>query len=285
MRFRFIDASRADWPVRALCRNLGVTAAGYYAWRGRPPSARAEAAASLAAEARAAFAEAKGRYGSPRLHRALRARGVECGVNAVARVMKSLGLAACRRRRPRSAGPGGGGGGDTPHTLDRQFAAARPDEKWVSDFTYVPTGEGWLYLAAVEDLYSRRIVGWAMGASPDSALTARALGMAVAHRRPGPGLLVHSDRGCQYTSAEYRSAAAGHGAAQSFSRRGNCWDNAPMESFFASLKKELVYRESFATRAAAERAIFEYVEVFYNRVRLHSKLGYVAPATFESSQT
>ena len=256
MRFRFIDASRADWPVRALCRNLGVTAAGYYAWRGRPPSARAEAAASLAAEARAAFAEAKGRYGSPRLHRALRARGVECGVNAVARVMKSLGL-----------------------------AAARPDEKWVSDFTYVPTGEGWLYLAAVEDLYSRRIVGWAMGASPDSALTARALGMAVAHRRPGPGLLVHSDRGCQYTSAEYRSAAAGHGAAQSFSRRGNCWDNAPMESFFASLKKELVYRESFATRAAAERAIFEYVEVFYNRVRLHSKLGYVAPATFESSQT
>ena len=284
MRFRFIDGAKADWPVQALCRNLGVTAAGYYAWRDRPLSARAEAAASLAGEAKAAFTEAKGRYGSPRLHRALLARGVECCVNAVAGVMKSLGLAACRRRRPRSAGPGGGGGSDTPNTLDRQFAATKPDEKWVSDITCVPTGEGWLYLAAVEDLYSRRIVGWAMGDSPDSAPTARALGMAVARRRPGPGLLVHSDRGCQYTSAEYREAAAGHGAARSFSRKGNCWDNAPMESFFASLKKELVYRESFATRSAAERAIFEYVEVFPNRVRLHSKLGYVAPASFESSQ-
>ena len=154
----------------------------------------------------------------------------------------------------------------------------------MTDITYVPTGEGWLYLAAVEDLYSRRIVGWAMGDAPDAALTVRALGMAVARRRPGPGLLVHSDRGCQYTAAEYRAAAGGHGAALSFSRKGNCWDNAPMESFFASLKKELVYRESFATRSAAERAIFEYVEVFYNRVRLHSKLGYVAPAAFESLQ-
>jgi len=285
VRFRFVDDSKGTWPVQALCRNLGVTPAGYYAWRGRPTSARAEAAATLAAEAKAAFAEVKGRYGSPRLHRALLARGVRCCVNSVAGAMRELGLAACRRcRRPRPAGPGDAAGDATPNALGRRFAATRPDEKWVSDITFVATGEGWLYLAAVEDLYSRRVVGWAMGESPDAALVARALGMAVGRRRPGPGLLVHSDRGCQYTSAEYRAAAAGHGVGLSFSRKGNCWDNAPMESLFASLKKELVYRESFATRAAAERAIFEYVEVFYNRVRLHSSLGYVSPASFESSQ-
>ncbi len=284
MRFAFVDESKAAWPVAALCRNLGVTPAGYYAWRARPVPARAKAAAALAAEAGAAFADAKGRYGSPRLYRALLARGVACCVNSVAKVMRSLGLAASRpRRRPRPPGPGDASDA-TPNALGRQFAAAGPDEKWVSDITYVATGEGRLYLAAVEDLYSRRVVGWAMGPSPDSGLTGRALAMAVARRRPGPGLLVHSDRGCQYTSAEYRAAAAGHGAELSFSRRGNCWDNAPMESFFASLKKELVYRESFATRSAAERSIFEYVEVFYNRVRLHSALGYVAPATFESLQ-
>lgn len=283
MRFAFVHESRGTGPVQALCRNLGVTPAGYYAWRGRPASARAAAKASLAAEAKAAFAEVKGRYGRPRLHRALLARGVVRCVNTVAEAMRELGLAACRRRR-RPRPPGHDAGGATPNALDRQFAATRADEKWVSDITYVPTGDGWLYLAAVEDLDSRRVVGWAMGPSPDSALTGRALGMAVGRRRPGVGLLVHSDRGCQYTSGEYRAAAAGHGVALSFSRKGNCWDNAPMESFFASLKKELVYRESFATRAAAERAIFDYVEVFYNRVRLHSKLGYVAPASFESSQ-
>ncbi len=285
MRFAFVSESRDTWPVQALCRNLGVTPAGYYAWRGRPASARAAAQASLAAEARAAFADAKGRYGSPRLHRSLLARGVACCVNTVAKLMRSLGLAACRpRRRPRPPGCGGAGGDATPNALDRQFAATRADEKWVSDITSVATGEGWLYLAAVEDLFSRRVVGWAMGDAPDAALVSRALSMAASRRRPGPGLLVHSDRGCQYTSAEYRAAAAGHGAALSYSRQGNCWDNAPMESFFASLKKELVYRESFATRASAERAIFEYVEVFYNRVRLHSSLGYVSPATFESLQ-
>ena len=168
-----------------------------------------------------------------------------------------------------------------PNTLDRQFAATRADEKWVGDITHVATGEGWVYLAAVEDLYSRRIVGRAMGPSPDSALTARALAMAVARRRPGPGLLVHSDRGCQYTSAEYRRAAAGHGAALSFSRKGNCRDNAPMESFFASLKKELVHHEDYATRDEGRASIFGYIEAFYNRVRRHSSRGYVAPAEFE----
>ena len=222
MRFAFVRESEGTWPVAALCRNLGVTPAGYYAWRGRPPSERAKAEAALAAEAGAAFAEAKGRYGSPRLRRALLARGVACRVNTVAEATRALGLAACRPRRRRPPGPGGAEGDATPNTLGRQFAATRPDEKWVSDITFIATGEGWLYLAAVEDLYSRRIVGWAMGDAPDSALVGRALAMAVTGRRPAAGLLVHSDRGCQYTSAEYRSAARGHGAVLSFSRKGNC---------------------------------------------------------------
>ncbi len=285
MRFAFVAEARATWPVAAVCRNLGVTPAGYYAWKGRPPSPRATATATLVEGVKSVFAEGRGTFGSPRVYRALRARGLACCVNTVAKLLKSSGLAACpRRRQPRPAGPGDGTDAATPNLLDRQFAATRADEKWVSDITFIPTGEGWHYLAAVLDLSSRRIVGWAMGASADAALTARALAMAVANRRPGPGLLVHSDRGCQYTSAEYRAAAAGHGVTLSFSRKGNCWDNAPMESFFASLKKDLVFRESFATRAVAERSIFEYVEVFYNRVRLHSSLGYVAPATFESLQ-
>ena len=285
MRFAFVDEAQGVWPVAAVCRNLGVTPAGYYARKGRPASPRAAATATLAEGVKAAFAEGRGTFGSPRVYRALLARGVACCVNTVARRLRSLGLAACpRRRKPRPAGPGDGTHAATPNLLDRQFAATGPNEKWVSDITFIPTGEGWHYLAAVLDLSSRRVVGWAMGASADAALTTRALGMAVASRRPAAGLLVHSDRGCQYTSAEYRAAAGGHGVALSFSRRGNCWDNAPMESFFASLKKDLVFRESFATRAVAERSIFEYVEVFYNRVRLHSSLGYVAPATFESLQ-
>ena len=187
---------RDAWPVQAVRRNLGVTPAGYDARRGRPVPARAKAAAALAAEARAAFAEAEGRYGSPRLHRSLVARGLACCVNGVAKVMRTPGLAAGRPRRRRPPGPGGARGDATPNTLDRQFAAARPDEKWVGDITLIATGEGWLDLAAVEDLFSRRAVGWAMGDAPDAALTARALAMAVGRRSPGPGLLVHSDRGC-----------------------------------------------------------------------------------------
>ena len=285
MKFAFIDEAKATWPAAVVCRNLGVTPAGYYAWKGRPASPRATATATLAEGVKAAFAEGRGTFGSPRVYQALLARGVACCVNTVAKLLKSLGLAARpRRRKPRPAGPGDGGNAATPNLLDRQFAATARDQKWVSDITFIPTCEGWHYLAAVLDLSSRRIVGWALGDSADSALTARALAMAVTGRRPAAGLLVHSDRGCQYTSAEYRAAAAGHGVTLSFSRKGNCWDNAPMESFFASLKKDLVYRESFATRSIAERSIFEYVEVFYNRVRLHSSLGYVAPATFESLQ-
>ena len=284
MRFAFVRDHAATWPVRVMCRALGVTPAGFYAWRNRPPSTRVRKRASLADHVRSVFAEMKGRYGSPRVYRELLARGVRCTVNTVAAVMAALGLRACRRRRPRSAGPAGAAAADTPHVLGRDFTATRPNEKWVTDVTYLHTGEGWAYLAAVEDLYSRAIVGWAVSDTPDTALTRRAWDAAVARRRPGPDLLVHSDRGCQYTSAEYRRALADRRAVVSYSRKGNCWDNAPMESFFASLKKELVHRVTFATRADAERAMFEYIEIFYNRVRRHSTLGYVAPAAFEAGQ-
>ena len=284
MKFAFVRDHAAGWPVQVLCRILGVAPAGYYAWRHRPPSARAEARASPAGHVRAVFAEVKGRYGSPRRYRELVARGVRCTGNTVARVMAALGLRACRRPRPRSAGPAGAAADDTPHVLDRDFAAARPDEKWVTDITYLHTGEGWAYLAAVEDLYSRAVVGWAVSDSPDTVLTERAWDAAVARRRPGPDLLVHSDRGCRYTSAEYRRVLAERRAVASYSRKGNWWGNAPMESFFASRKKELVHRVTFATRADAERAVFEYIEVFSNRVRRHSTLGYVAPAAYEAGQ-
>ena len=173
---------------------------------------------------------------------------------------------------------------DTPHVLDRDFTATRPNDKWVTDITDIPTGEGWAYLAAVEDLYSRAIVGGAVSDTPDTARIRRAWDAAVTRRRPGPDRIVHSDRGCQYTSAEYRRTLADRRVVVRYSRQGNCWDNAPMESFFASLKKELVHRVSFATRADAERAVFEYVEVFDNRIRRHSTLRYVAPAAFEAGQ-
>ena len=284
MKFAFVRDHATTWPVRAMCRVLGVTPAGYYARRDRPPGTRTTARASLVDQIRAVFAEVKGRYGSPRVYRELVARGIRCTVNTVARAMRALELAACRRPRPRTASRAGAAADDTPHVLDRDFTATRPNEKWVTDITYIRTGEGWAYLAAVEDLYSRAIVGWAMSDAPDTALVRRAWDAAVTRRRPGPDLIVHSDRGCQYTSAEYRRALADRRVVVSYSRKGNCWDNAPMESFFASLKKELVHRVSFATRADAERAVFEYVEVFYNRVRRHSTLGYVAPAAFEAGQ-
>ena len=231
MRFAFVRDHATTWPVRVMCRVLGVTAAGYYAWRDRPLGARATTRASLADPIRTVFAEVKGRYGSPRVYRELVARGIRCTLNTVARVMRALGLAACRRPRPRTAGPAGAAADDTPHVLDREFTATRPNEKWVTDITYIRTGEGWAYRAAVEDLYSRSIVGWAVSGSPDTALVRRAWDDAVTRRRPGPHLIVHSDRGCQYTSAEYRRALADRRVVPSYSRKGNCWDNAPMGSF------------------------------------------------------
>lgn len=284
MKFAFVHAHRDTWPVTVLCRVLGVTAAGYYARRNRPPSARARRRADLAAEVRAAFTSGRQVFGSPRVARALHARGVRCCENTVAGVMRAEGLSAVRRRRVRPPKSLAVAAAEPPHRLNREFAAATPNTKWTSDITYLWTTAGWAYLAVVLDLFSRRVVGWAVSDSPDAALVRRAFEAAKVRRRPPAGVLVHSDRGCQYTSAEYQAVLASAEVEVSFSRKGNCWDNAPTESFFASLKKELWYRRSFADGTDAERALFEYIEVFYNRERLHSSLGYVSPATFEARQ-
>ena len=264
-----------------MCRVLGVSRSGYYAWRTRPPSAAEQRRGELTERVREIHAEVRQRYGSPRMHAELVARGEVCCVNFVAGLMKRAGITAkVRRRFVRTT--------DSNHplpvaanVLDRQFHPSEPNAVWVADITYIPTREGWVYLAAVEDLFSRRVVGWSLSEAMTSRLAVDALEMAVGRRRPGEELLAHSDRGSQYASEHYQRVLAGEGIACSMSRRGDCWDNAPMESFFATLKKELVHREEYATREQAKASIFEYIEVFYNRVRRHSSLGFVSPAEFE----
>lgn len=284
MKFAFVHDHRGTWPVSVMCRVLGVTPAGYYAHQKRPPTRRSQRRAELVDAVRTTFADTRRVYGSPRLARALNARGVRCSENTVAKVMRAEGLSAVRRRRKRPPNRPAVAAAEPPHVLGREFAATTPNAKWTSDITYLWTSAGWAYLAVVIDLFSRRVVGWAMSRTPDTELVSRAFRAAVVRRRPPGAVLVHSDRGCQYTSAEYQQWLASIEAVASFSRKGNCWDNAPTESFFATLKKELWYRRSFADEGDAERAVFEYIEVFYNRQRLHSSLGYVSPATFESQQ-
>jgi transposase InsO family protein len=279
--FRFIEEHRDQWPVRVLCDALGVSPAGYYAWRDRPAGARAQEQEALLVAIRAIHAEFKARYGSPRVHAELLARGHDCCINTVARLMHDHDIRAKTARKFRCTTDSGHDLPVAENLLDRQFDPAAPNEAWVADITYIPTREGWLYLAAVEDLYSRRVVGWSMAERVASRLVVDALALAVERRLPGEGLLAHSDRGSQYASDHYQRLLARHGITCSMSRRADCWDNAPMESFFASLKKELVHDADFATRAEARAAIVEYIEVFYNNHRRHSSLGYVSPAEYE----
>ncbi len=268
-----------------MCDVLEVSTSGYYDWVERQPSVTEKRRDELAGEIRTIHAEVKKRYGSPRMHAELVARGHPCSVNAVAKIMKGLGIQAISHKKFRVCTT------DSNHdfpiaanVVDRDFTATKPNEIWLSDMTYIPTREGWLYLAVVEDLYSRRVVGWSMGATMESRLVVDALEMAVKQRFPDAGLVAHSDRGSQYASEHYQRALAEKGITCSMSRKGDCYDNAPMESFFASLKKELVHHENYPTREAAKASLFEYIEVFYNRIRRHSSLGCVAPAEFERSQ-
>ena len=282
MRYAFIEEHRTTWPVAVQCDVLEVSRSGYYVWRKRPPSAAAQRRAELTDEIRTAYAVGRAAYGSPRVHRELLARGTKCNRKTVAKLMKQAGIQAktvtkfrvsttdSNHRQPIAA-----------NVVNRDFTPPAPNRTWVADITYVPTQEGWLYLAAVEDLYSRKIVGWSMSERIDSRLVVDALEMAVARQLPGDELIAHSDRGVQYASEHYRELLTRHGITCSMSRKGNCWDNAPMESFFATLKKELVHGETYETRAAARQSIFEYIEVFYNRVRRHSALNYLSPANFE----
>jgi putative transposase len=281
VRYGFIEAHRELWPVRMMCRVLGVAPGGYYGWRGRPVSPRAQRRQALAGVIKAIHGEVKARYGSPRIHAELVARGEACCVNTVAKLMREHGVAAKTKRKFRCTTDSDHDRPVAGNVVDRQFEPEAPNRIWTADITYVPTREGWLYLAAVEDLYSRQIVGWSMGERIDSRLVVDALEMAICRRLPEGGLVAHSDRGSQYASEHYQRLLTGHGIVCSMSRRANCWDNAPMESFFASLKKELVHDEDYATRGEARTSLFEYIELFYNRVRRHSSLGYRSPVEYE----
>lgn len=284
MKFAFIRAELAGaYPVGVACGVLGVSRSGYYAWRDRPDSARATRRAGLAAKVRSVHAANRRVYGSPRVCAALRASGERVCENTVAKVMRRERIRARTARRfvPRTT-DGRHAKPVAPNVLGRDFEAALPNRKWAADITYVPTGQGWLYLAGVIDLCSRKVVGWSMADHLRTDLVADALRMALARRGPAPGLLHHSDRGVQYASDDYRHLLARNGIACSMSNKGDCWDNAVMESFWGTLKTELVDHEHYATRDEARASIFEYVEVFYNRHRLHSSLGYVSPEQFEA---
>jgi transposase InsO family protein len=282
MRFRFIEDRRADYPVTILCDVLGVSPAGYYAWRSRPESQRSAANREIVDDIKQVHRDTSGRYGSPRIHAELKAQGRRVSRGRIERLMRHHGIRAimARPRRVRTT--------DSrhdfpiaPNLLKRNFTAAAPNRIWLADITYVETDQGWLYLATVMDLYSRRIVGWAMADHLRTDLPLAALTMAISAQRPGAGLIHHSDRGVQYAAADYRKVMQSAGFRASMSRKADCYDNAPMESFFHTLKTELVHHRQYATRAEAKRDIFAYIEGFYNRTRRHSAIGYISPIEME----
>jgi putative transposase len=244
-------------------------------------SSRTERREALVIAIEAAHGEVKARYGSPRIHAELVARGQSCCVKTVARLMRQHGIAAKTRRKFRCTTDSNHAHPVAENIVARDFGPTEVNRIWTADITYVATGEGWLHLAVVEDPFSRQIVGWSMGSRIDSRPVVDALEMALARRPPGEGLVAHSDRGSQYAGEHYQRSLAQHGITCGMSRRANCWDNAPMESFFASLKKELVHGENYATRTEARASLFEYIEMFYNRTRRHSSLGYKTPAEYE----
>jgi putative transposase len=281
MRYKLMLSHESEFGVKAMCRVLGVSRSGYYAWRSRAESPRSQANERLLVRIREEYQLSRKTYGSPRIHAALRGKGVRCSRKRVARLMRLDQIAArkARRRMPRTtqrnpdAMP-------APNLLNQDFSSPAPDRKWVSDITYIDTAEGWLYLAAVLDLFSRRVVGWAMDEYMGTSLVQQAWNMAVLQRHPSVALIHHSDQGSQYTSELYQQALAASHCQSSMSRVGNCFDNAPIESFFSSLKTECANIQ-FETRTQARTTIFEYIEGWYNRQRLHSSLGYLSPLEFE----
>ena len=284
MKYRFIEGHRAMWHLRTMCRVLHASKSGYFSWRDGRESPRKAADQALTTQIAAIHEHQRRVYGSPRVHQALRQQGTRVSRKRVERLMRCAGIRVTPPRRFTTTTDSNHDQPIAVNLLQQDFSATAPNQKWVTDITYISTGEGWLYLAAIIDLFSRRVVGWAMSSTMETSLVLSALDMALGNRSPGKGLVHHSDRGSQYASRAYRQALHDDGITASMSRRGNCYDNAVIESFWHSLKVELVYRRSFATRIEAEQAIFEYIEVFYNRVRLHSSIGYVSPAAFEAAQ-
>lgn len=286
--YPFIEAERAGrGNVHRACVLLEVSRAAYYCWSVSSPCKRRLADEKLLVRIIAAHKASRGTYGSPRITRALRTQGLRVGRKRVARLMAHRGLVGrAKRRRKRTTIADPAARGPVGDLLQRNFApqAHAIDTLWCGDISYVRTWEGWSYLASVIDLSSRRIVGLALADHLRASLASEALEMALGQRQPAPGLIFHSDRGCQYTSEQFRELLEKHGVVQSLSRPGQCWDNAVAESFFSTLKEELLYRASWPTRAAAKRAIFEYVEIFYNRQRMHSALDYLTPVAYEARQ-
>lgn len=276
-----MQQEKATHHIATLSRVLGVSPSGYYAWCDRPLSARARADQVLLAQIRAIHEESRGIYGAPRIHAELQAQGAHYGRKRVARLMRDADLAGAQRRRYRATTRQDRQAVAAPDRVSRDFAASAPNQLWVADITYVPTGEGWLYLATVLDAWSRRIVGWAMADTLRTALVVDALNMAVWNRRPATGVVHHSDRGAQYTSLAFSQRCQDAGVAPSMGSVGDAYDNALAEAFFASLKTELLLQHTFATRQAARLALFDYIEGFYNSHRRHSALGYLSPAEFE----
>jgi transposase InsO family protein len=285
MRFRFIEHHHTVWPIAVQCDVLEVSRSGYYAWRKRPASPRTQRRDELTQRIRAVHAvKHQDAYGAPRIQQELEKQGHACNRKTVAKCMKAAGIRSKMVKKFRVSTTDS----NHPHPIaenivDRHFAPTQKHQTWVADITHIRTEDGWLYLAAVEDLFSRKIVGWSMSDRIDSRLVVDALEMALQRELPGEGLIAHSDRGVQYASEHYRNLLRKHDITCSMSRKGNCWDNAPMESFFATLKKELVHHERYQTRDDARRSLFDYIEIFYNRVRRHSALGYLSPAEFDQA--
>ena len=279
--FRFVEREKARHPVQTMCRLLGVSASGFWAWRRRGRSPRAQADGELAVRVRQAHADSRGTYGAPRIHAELRAAGVRCGRKRVARLMRRDGLVGVHRRRRVRTTLRDAAALPAPDLVERRFARDAPDRLWVADITYLPTRAGFCYLAAILDAWSRLVVGWALADHPRATLVSAALAMALARRQPAAGLVHHSDHGTQYTSLAFGRRLAEAGIAASMGSRGDAHDNALADSFFASLETELIDRSDWRTSQEAGRAVVDYIESFYNRQRRHSALGYLSPAEFE----
>lgn len=280
MKYAQIEALRPEHPVAPMCRVLDVSESGYHAWRQRPPSARAQDDERLSLEIKAAHQRTRETYGSERLQAELADHGITVGVHRIKRLRKAHGLRCRQRRKFVVTTDSAHDLPIAPNLLNRDFAVAAPNVAWVTDITYIPTDEGWLYLAGVKDVFNGELVGYAMAEHMATALVTQALFRALACRRPPPGLLHHSDRGSQYCSHDYQAVLEQFGMRHSMSRKGDCWDNAPMESFWGTLKTELVFHCRFATREQAKRVITEYIEIFYNRVRKQARLGFLSPIAF-----
>ena len=274
---------RGQFSVSAMCRVLKVSSSGFYDWLGRQESASSRANRALLVAIKAVHKRSKRRYGSPRVYHQLRRQDMPCSENRVARLMRANGIKAKQKRRFKVTTDSDHAQPVAKNVLDRQFDVECADAAWCADLTYIWTGEGWLYLAIILDLFSRRILGWSAKSTMARSIVLEALGSALRLRQPSRGLLHHSDRGSQYASDDYRKTLRAAGVTCSMSRKGDCWDNAPAESFFATLKRELMQGRNFRTRAEAKSAIFEFIESWYNRERLHSSLGYMSPVEFEAA--